>query len=95
MIKWLLVRIILFGAILRFAGISYGLPLRLIADEPQFVLGAIQLVISKTLILPSTENFALLLAGSCKFHRGGHSCGSGADNQGFNFYFFHDSVLQT
>ncbi len=36
--------------LLRVAGISYGLPLTLIADEPPFILGALQMLQSHTLV---------------------------------------------
>lgn len=48
----ILIAILLFTALIRMSGVFYGLPLRLIADEPQFVLGAIEMVQEKTLIPP-------------------------------------------
>mgnify|MGYP001596856785 CR=1 FL=1 len=46
--------IICLAAALRLAGIQYGLPLRLIADEPQFVLTALLMAQEPTVALPRT-----------------------------------------
>src|SRR3989344_6447270 len=45
-----LIAIVFFAFILRVVGISYGLPLWLIDDEPPFVLSAIKMIQLRTLI---------------------------------------------
>lgn len=45
----------LFAVLLRFGGIFYGLPLRLIADEPQFVFAAIEMAQENLFIPPYDE----------------------------------------
>lgn len=44
--------ILCLAAILRIAGVGYGLPLRLVADEPQFVLTALLMAQKETVTLP-------------------------------------------
>lgn len=46
----ILFAIIGFGIILRLSGISYGLPLMIVSDEPPFTLAALQMIQLKTLI---------------------------------------------
>ena len=48
-----IVGIVALAVLLRLAGISYGLPLRLIADEPQFVFTALLMAQEKTIALPT------------------------------------------
>lgn len=42
--------LVLFAFLLRLPGISYGLPLQLVADEPPFVLGALEMLEHKTVV---------------------------------------------
>ena len=42
--------ILVFAFLVRVAGIGYGLPLWLIADEPPFTLGALKMIELKTVI---------------------------------------------
>lgn len=51
--KFILIVLVL-AAVLRFAGVAYGLPLRLIADEPQFVFAAIDMV-QERILIPSYD----------------------------------------
>ncbi|MFY9462913.1 MAG: glycosyltransferase family 39 protein [Candidatus Sungiibacteriota bacterium] len=48
-----IVCILVLASLLRLGGVSYGLPLRLIADEPQFILAAFLMAQEKTIILPT------------------------------------------
>lgn len=60
--RQIFIAIIVLAALLRVAGIPYGLPLRLISDEPQFILAAIQMLQLKTIFLAShLEEFKSLL----------------------------------
>lgn len=56
------VALMVLAAILRLAGVSYGLPLQLIADEPQYILTGILMAQEKTLRIPQEiANFEQLL----------------------------------
>ncbi len=48
--KWLLIYILVFAFLVRVVGISYGLPLWLIDDEPPFTLAALKMIQLKTLL---------------------------------------------
>ncbi len=61
-ITWILAGVVILGFTLRLVGITYGLPLWLVGDEPPFVLGALKMIDLKT-ILPvlHTNEFAPVL----------------------------------
>ena len=52
--EWVLVSILVLAALLRIAGIGYGLPQMVVSDEPPFTLTALQMLESRTLI-PALE----------------------------------------
>src|SRR3989344_9607429 len=61
-LKWLLIYILAFAFLVRVAGISYGLPLWLIDDEPPFTLAALKMIQLKTLLPAShLEEFRTVL----------------------------------
>lgn len=61
--KILLVLIVLLtvAGLLRLAGVLYGLPLQLIADEPQFVMTALGMAQAKVFLIPHQESYQTLL----------------------------------
>src|SRR3989338_7205376 len=61
MARYLFVGLIVLAALLRFSAVTYGLPLRLIADEPQFILTALGMAEINTLLIPRTQEFMDML----------------------------------
>ena len=55
--EWILVAILVLAFLVRIAGITYGLPLTLVADEPPFTLGALQML-QTHLLIPSLHESA-------------------------------------
>lgn len=53
--------LLLLAGLFRLAGISYGLPLQLIADEPQFIMTALGMAQAKMFLIPSQEAYQKLL----------------------------------